>query len=170
MAISAGQCCFPYKARCALSELSDKSKSQSYRYYEKQRRWGAPFLSFMLAASAIYVGGGMAWAAKVGPGGRGLATHPHYGHWKGIYGLVMDGIAFVRGGARTGQRQSNRGSSSSVGREQPHDRPGKKQKKERKPGPKQEHKTKLLEFDGEFGGTPESTTAGGGGRWVHVTA
>ena len=53
MAISAGQCCFPYKARCALSELSDKSKSQSYRYYEKQRRWGAPFLSFMLAASAI---------------------------------------------------------------------------------------------------------------------
>ena len=184
MAISAGQCCFPYKARCA-SQLSDKSNSQSYKYYEMERRWGSPFLVLLLGTTAAYVGGGVAWGSKAGAGGRGLAAHPHYRHWEAVHGLVMDGVAFARGGGgRRRQHATSTRENGGGGRGQPHDRPRKKEKKDRRPRAEKEKRAKPAKADGEPGGLGETlapepleaapasaaqtTTAGDGGRWVHV--
>ena len=177
MAISAGQCCFPYKARCAASQLSDKSSSQSYRYYEHQRgAWGAPLLGLLLAAGAVYVGAGVAWASNTAGGqGRGLAGHPHYRHWAAVHGLVMDGVAFVRGGGRRrsgGQQAAHAREDDNGG--QPHDRPRKQEKKERKPKAEKAKRAKPAKAADGLGEPlapeppPVEAAAGGGGRWVHV--
>ena len=101
-AVSAGQCCFPYKARCTEADITDKSKSQSYRYYERNEigNWGWPLLGAVLLGSMLYVGGGGVAATMArGPdlGRRGLAAHPHYTRWQAAYALVIDGVAFALG-------------------------------------------------------------------------
>jgi hypothetical protein len=110
VAVSAGQCCFPYKQHCAQSQLSDRSKSQSYRYYERADdtgAWGWWFVALVVLGGGLYVGVGAVLGARrrrrgqapPPPGGRrgGLAAHPHYGWWRSVALLVVDGIAFVRG-------------------------------------------------------------------------
>ena len=100
-AVSAGMCCFPYKARCTEAEITDKSASQSYRYYERNKigKWGWPFLGAVMLVSMLYVGGGVAATMAGGPdrGRWGLAAHPHYNRWEAAYALVIDGVAFALG-------------------------------------------------------------------------
>jgi hypothetical protein len=183
VAISAGQCCFPYKARCDASQLSDKSSSQSYRYYEQQQgAWGALLLGLLLAAGAAYVGGGVAWATKASGQKRGLAGHPHYRHWEAVHGLVVDGVSFARGG---GARRRG-GGQQAAHAQRGDERPLRKQdKKEREPKAEKAKRAKSAKAASrleeplapEPRPPPETAVvaaqataaAGGGGRWVHVT-
>lgn len=73
---------------------------------------GWTFVSLMLGAAFVYVGGGFLYAWKVS--GQTLSfpqSHPQYAMWRNIEGLVMDGIAFASSG---GQRRRRSGPSRSA--------------------------------------------------------
>eukprot|EP01045_Picozoa_sp_COSAG04_P005147 COSAG04_NODE_234_length_19155_cov_812.438707_3_plen_133_part_00 len=73
--------------------------------------WGLYFLLLAGLGGAAYVGGGAAYGKRRGGGGGGgstLEAHPHWGHWKELQSLAMDGVAFSRarmGGGRGGYRR-----------------------------------------------------------------
>lgn len=102
VAIATGACCFPYRARCGGVGRTDRSKSQSYMYYELDRAtsWGWPLLLALSVIMGGYIGGGLL-VGTIG-GSSGLNRHPHAQYWREIAGLVADGTQFVKLGRSRG--------------------------------------------------------------------
>jgi hypothetical protein len=62
--------------------------------------WGWPLIGLATFASAVYVGGGVAWGRRtrgVGGGGGPLSSHPHYESWRELGSLCTDGMHYARG-------------------------------------------------------------------------
>jgi hypothetical protein len=99
IAISAGGCCFPYRARCG--GRTDLSNSKSYVYYERQLplHWGWGFLAVVAVILFGYWGGGLL-AARWRGSGRHKWAHPHTAQWLAVWGLVIDGWQFAKGKGR----------------------------------------------------------------------
>ena len=102
VAIAAGACCFPYRAHCGGVGRNDRSKSQSYTYYELDRAtaWGWPLLLALSVILGGYIGGGLLVGTT--GGSSGLNRHPHAQYWREIGGLVADGVQFAKLGGRRG--------------------------------------------------------------------
>eukprot|EP01051_Picozoa_sp_SAG22_P010776 SAG22_NODE_990_length_6131_cov_3.233588_2_plen_211_part_00 len=155
--------------------------------------WGSSFLTLAFFASAAYLGGGIAYAAKTKAKPVGFAAHPHHRVWLELQSLVADGVAFSRGWGSHRQKQPpappmaavtaavHRGSSSSnsgsgkatVVKKQK----SSKEKKQGKKGAGSSEKDALLVAAPPPESRPQpaanddntkSAAAGGGGRWVHV--
>lgn len=56
--------------------------------------WGSPFLLLFVFGTVAYVAIGIAYATKTAGKRLALQSHPHFGAWLEIHGLVMDGIQF----------------------------------------------------------------------------
>ena len=111
IAVAAGGCCFPYRARCG--GRTDLSNSQSYIYYEVELpwNWGWGFLATLAVLWLGYIAGGLL-VTKWGGGGGGW-THRHATHWRALWGLVADGVHFARGGYQTlGPAATKKGNST----------------------------------------------------------
>lgn len=64
--------------------------------------WGTPFLIVLFLGIATYLGGGVLYNKKQGARGKDLL--PHRTKWQNIYALVLDGLAFARGGRKVQRR------------------------------------------------------------------
>lgn len=71
--------------------------------------WGTPFLVVLFLGSTLYLGGGALYLKKQGATGKDML--PHRRKWQHVHGLVLDGVAFVRGRGR-GKARSVRAPSS----------------------------------------------------------
>ena len=58
----------------------------------------------MLVGSVVYAGAGFAYNRKV-KGAEGLEALPHQAFWMELRAMVMDGVAFARGGHGGGARE-----------------------------------------------------------------
>ena len=160
--------------------------------------WGFSFVNIFGALSLLYVAAGVGFAAKTQGKSVALVSHPHYTQWQEVRGLVMDGIEYAKvgraaGGSRGGARQvhassrygavdqteetretrKQHGKSSSARTKEDHS--DKKSKERRHKGAKPGKQT-----DAGAGGVEtnlaldptaaqhQQTSAGDGGRWVHV--
>jgi hypothetical protein len=96
-------CCWPKRQADDSNERSSKTQT-SGRCSDALHSGGIPtdsVSSWVLVAAclvvvALYAGGGVYIGKK-----RGLKTHVHIVQLRQLYGLVIDGCAFVRGGMRT---------------------------------------------------------------------
>eukprot|EP01043_Picozoa_sp_COSAG02_P004978 COSAG02_NODE_132_length_34701_cov_707.955234_14_plen_318_part_00 len=64
--------------------------------------WGTPFLIVLFLGTTAYLGGGALYNKKQGARGKDLL--PHRAKWQNIYALVLDGLAFARGGGKVRRR------------------------------------------------------------------
>lgn len=64
--------------------------------------WGTPFLIVLFLGIATYLGVGVLYNKKQGARGKDLL--PHRTKWQNIYALVLDGLAFARGGGKVRRR------------------------------------------------------------------
>ena len=113
---------------------------------------GLVFVLVFLLASAVYVGGGLAYGRRT-RGGGGLASHPHFQRWSFFAGLVMDGVGVVRGckDGGGGVRTRSAATTASASRDDPRNqlavsvsshKSGKSGKKQSKKGGGNSKKTK----------------------------
>lgn len=146
--------------------------------------WGAIFLIAFGLSAALYVGGGSAVAAKASSSRMSLRAHPHYQRWAEIHGLCADGLSFVRGRARApAARRSEHGrytqapSGAGSGVDAPKGKrsaSAKHSSSKSKTAPREAAQQSHPQADLGNGASEEvqaggsSTTASGGGRWVHV--
>eukprot|EP01048_Picozoa_sp_COSAG05_P018185 COSAG05_NODE_2614_length_2835_cov_2.941155_2_plen_140_part_00 len=133
----------------------------------------------LLVGSATYLGVGIAYGRRQGRGGAGLRAHTHYPQMVTLHGLVLDGVAMVRGrklptrgyveapdgGGRGNKHQLRQAAGSATGRT----KEKKKEKKKKKDKAKQgTSATQGDTDDGDGGGSPAVEvvgTAAGGGAW-----
>ena len=60
--------------------------------------WGTEFmLLIFFGVGVFYVGGGVAWAAKMKGAAPALRLHPHFSVWVEVHALVVDGVELARG-------------------------------------------------------------------------
>ena len=144
----------------------------------------------------LILGGGAAYLAvgagiRHRQGQRGAALLPHRAQWLALHALALDGVAFARsGGGRAAGRQ--RGGQGEEGRgDERAEKAGKRERKQkqetsetskerkRKGKRRTEDRTEPLLADagagtaepqtgGADGDVAKSSSAGGGGRWIHV--
>jgi len=142
----------------------------------------------------LILGGGAAYLAvgagiRHRQGQRGAALLPHRAEWLALHALALDGVAFARsGGGRAAGRQ--RGGQGDEGRgDERAEKAGKRERKQKHETSEKERKRKgkrrtedrtqpLLadagagtaepQRDGADGDAAKSSSAGGGGRWIHV--
>ena len=156
--------------------------------------WGAVFLISIGLFVAAYGVGGVAFGARTKGGRWAVEAHPHFRQWLEIRGLCLDGLRFVRAGGRNNSVRSvahrnytqapdgdgGKGKAEDQERGRIIDRKPKKQKRStdkesnQRGGPAaEEHRpATTAPSPGTLvaaGNRVDSgTTAGGGGRWVHV--
>ena len=156
--------------------------------------WTGPIL--ILTAAALYTGGGVLWGRRTGVGpatSSFLSVHPHWAKWTEVAGLVQDGVVFTRrrlkaGGAAGGIAPARETplAGEENGRRRGGDAGASTRSPRKKSSRKGEQKLRNGQHDSEreteeAAGTPATaprapapsapaagTTAGDGGRWVHV--
>jgi|EP01046_Picozoa_sp_COSAG06_P000027 hypothetical protein len=156
--------------------------------------WGLYVLAMAAVGGGLYLGVGVAIGFRRGGGTRATA-HPHFMLWQQLYGLVLDGVGFVRRRAGDGgsahmqpDDEDGRRDKNEQKAKQGHRSSGeKKGKKERGKKAGREKEEPLLAAapaaaapaptttsasasgggDGGTGGA-KATASGGGGRWVHI--
>ena len=159
---------------------------------------GMALLMVLASGSMAYTIGGVAVGRRTGGGGWSLKTHPHHQRWSEMHGLVVDGCNFLQGRRREGAgaastallqdrpastvktRASGEGSGGTVSRAslKKKERKG-KQKRASDDAPSvvataapQPGKPSAISAPVAAAMQPstagKATTAGDGGRWVHV--
>ena len=79
---------------------------------------GWSLVATLLATVAVYLVAGLIYGSRAGNSESGLAAHPHYAKFISLHGLVLDGVAYVRGrrGTTGATRYSPLTSSGSNGK------------------------------------------------------
>ena len=153
--------------------------------------WGAPFLLAAALLAIAYLGGGVLLQARASGAPLKLGSHPHAAAWQELRLLCTDGLAFARqqGGGGRGRQAAAGGSVRSPLRAEA-SRPDSAREvraKERKGGGKKRERSQekaekkqrsaegreasaATDEGGAGGEGGKSTTAGSGGRWVHVAS
>lgn len=156
--------------------------------------WGAPFLLAAALLAMAYLGGGVLLQARASGAPLKLGSHPHAAAWHELRLLCTDGLAFARqGGGGRGRAAAGGGSvrsplraeasrSASARDERGKERKGggKKRQRSQEKAEKQRstegREASAVTDEGGGGGGEgvaeggKSTTAGSGGRWVHVAS
>ena len=149
-------------------------------------QWGWSFILTVALISSVYVGGGIAFAAKIRGKPLRLQSHPHWAQWHEVRGFAEDGLQYARRGGR-----KRGGGGGGDDRRAPllraDDTPSvasssKKSHKSSKSGKTAKtSKSKKSSRSSDGGGSPalpapppdkapaEGTAVGGGGRWVHIS-
>ena len=156
------------------------------------RGLGWTLVGLILGGGAAYLAVGAGIRHRQGQ--RGAALLPHRAEWLALHVLVLDGVAWARSGGggaagrqRGGQGDEGRGDerAEKAGTREPRERKQKHEtsEKERKRKGKRrtEDRTQPLLADagagvgtampqtgGADGDVAKSSSAGGGGRWIHV--
>ena len=142
--------------------------------------WSVIF--FLLAALALYLGGGVALGKRRHQGGgrsRLAEYHPHWSRLQELTGLVQDGVLFARGrmlgrrdarGVREPLRSGGDGGSSSGGGK---GRKGRQKERRRDKEaaaaePEQRPRAIAQPAPAPAPARADGTAAGDGGRWVHI--
>lgn len=162
----------------------------------KSSNWGWSFLAIVFLGAGVYVGGGVAVGVRPAAGrARTLPAHPHYSGWLQIYGMAIDGVRLTRsvvgggGAAKTASggtaRQANGNVTSSPRSPEKKRKEGGKSKGKHKANkstasgkttegkhvdipPQSNLDESLVASPTATSQSQTSSTAGGGGRWVHV--
>eukprot|EP01052_Picozoa_sp_SAG31_P020019 SAG31_NODE_1486_length_8148_cov_6.234439_2_plen_298_part_00 len=157
--------------------------------------WGTPFLVALMLALGVYLGGGVAFRVRTAGAAPSLRSHPHFSLWQEIRSLCEDGLAFARSCGNTKPRPAGGGSSMRAPLREDNARGegwrsspkrdgggGKQSKKERR---EKENRRDRKQTEGEGDAAAPAavvvvavpvpraapaagTSAGDGGRWVHV--
>jgi hypothetical protein len=92
------------------------SEYQLYLYEIEFRfsNWGEGFLLLVALGGTLYLGGGVALAAKSRGAALRLGSHPHAPRWVEVHGLCLDGVGYARG-LVLGQSRSVAGARISSG-------------------------------------------------------
>lgn len=75
--------------------------------YDATSNWGIAFLISLSVCTALYVGGGIGFANKTRGSVLAISSHPHFGHWAQLRGLVTDGAVFAQ--AKVNERRKASG-------------------------------------------------------------
>ena len=157
--------------------------------------WGAPFLLAAALLAMAYLGGGVLLQARASGAPLKLGSHPHAAAWQELRLLCTDGLAFARqGGVGRGRppaaaggsvrsplrAEASRSASARDERGKERKGGGKKTQRSQEKAEKQRsaegREASAVTDEGGGGGGEgvveggKSTTAGSGGRWVHVAS
>lgn len=64
--------------------------------YDATSNWGIAFVITLSVCTVLYVGGGIGFANKTQGKDLAISSHPHFGHWAQLRGLVTDGAIFAK--------------------------------------------------------------------------